>query len=663
MKEVTDPAVLKQLSGGPKEVTDPEVLKKLGGDEQGYFRGLTDSFAAGVTFGLVDEVGAAGGATGRSLKQLTSGEPITWSENYDDILAKKRRQAKQFAEQNPVASTVANVAGGFANPLAKLPVSGTLGQQALQGGKIGVAMGAGYGAGTSEGDLTERGQDALTQGVLGGVLGASAPVVLKGLSSSVNSAVATLKNALSKNGVSAPEKKVAALIRDVGNGDLKQGLEIVKQKIKEGGPDTVLADVLGIGGQKFARASANIPGRSAAIADDFIGGRMSGRGQRLQQAADTLAPNSFHDEIARITQERSTAAQPLYEKAFQPISDKAGKVMAQWDDRLQQFLDDPIIKKGMSKGVRIQQLEALADNKPFNFQEYAIKGFDDAGEVVIEGTPNLRAMDAAKRGLDEVLEGYRDKTTGKLVLDEYGRAVEKVRKALVGKLDDISTDEAGYSAYRAAREAWSGPSRLIDAGYKGRNFVKGDVEITKKTLSSMTDAEKDAFRLGVRRELSKMIETDTQTALSKFADKKQGLWNKLEAVFPDKKSFGEFRKKVTAEAKKHQLEQFMSPRGNSHTTPLKEDIRDLGRIPESSLQGLEAVGELVTGHPFRAIAAGARPTWQKITAPSEKTAEGLSSLLLSPQVPKLTGYNNRLLISPQLEQAAARGLLTSGSTR
>lgn len=666
MKEVTDPKLLKQLSG-PVEVTDPEILNQLNGEEQsdgsGYFSGLTDSLASGMTFGLVDEVSAAGGATGRALKQLTTGEDVDWSGNYDALLAEKRGEAKQFSQENPIASGAASVAGGFANPLAKIPVAGTLGQQAAQGAKIGAAMGAGYGAGTSEGDLSERGTDALIQGTVGAALGASAPYVLRGISSGVNKGVSALRKSLFKNGSTISERKVAHQVKRLGGGDLKKGMEVVKQRIQEGGPDTVLADVLDIGGQKMMRAAANIPGKAAQQADDFVTQRMAGRGGRLQSAADELAPNSFYDDMERITRQRSADAAPLYQKAFERKSSVEGKVFSQWDDRLQQFLDDPIVKKGMAKGIRVQQLESLAENKPFNFQEYAVKGFDEAGDLLIDGTPNLRAMDAAKRGLDDILEGYRDKTTGKVRLDEYGRAVDKVRKALVGKLDDITTDESGYSAYKAARDAWAGPSKVMDAAYRGRNFIKGDSEITAKTLNSLTDAEKEAFQLGARRELSKLINSDTQTALTKFANKKADFWNKMEVVFTDKKSLGEFRRQITNEAKKKSLEQFIAPKAGSQTTPLKEDIADLNRLPENGVRALEAVGDLISGHPFRAAANAAKPALDRLTAPSQKTAEGLSNLLLSPNAPQFSQMPNRLLISPDMERAMGRGLLVGGSSR
>ena len=231
----------------------------------------------------------------------------------------------------------------------------------------------------------------------------------------------------------AAEKKIVHLIREIGGGDEAAGFREVQKRLSAGGDDTALVDTLDIQGAKMGRASANVPeGQGPVIADEFVQTRAGGRGERLQKAADTLAPNQYYELLETLSAKMAKDAKPLYDEAFAPISDLKGKVFAQWDDRLQRFLDEPEIQRGMALGIKIQRKEAVARNQPFNFKEYAVKGFDENGNLIIEGTPNLRAMDAAKRGLDQKINEAKD-DFGNIKWTEDLRAPEQLRKALVAK--------------------------------------------------------------------------------------------------------------------------------------------------------------------------------------------------------------------------------------
>tara|TARA_R110000803_G_scaffold66734_3_gene128300 strand:+ start:791 stop:3076 length:2286 start_codon:yes stop_codon:yes gene_type:complete len=459
------------------------------------------------------------------------------------------------------------------------------------------------------------------------------------------------------------EKRILALLTELGDGDTARGIQIAQQRVSQGGPDTALVDVAGIKGEKLARAAANVPrGRGAEIADDFVQTRAGGRGRRLQSAADKVAPNKMYEVLEGLNKAKRQSSAPLYKEAFAPRSDLSGKMFAPWDDRLQQFLDDPIIKQGMAKGIRIQQMEGLADGVPINFQEYAVKGFDDAGELIIGGTPNLRAMDAAKRGLDETINGARD-DFGNIKWTEYLRAVDKVRRSLVNKLDDITTDQSGRSAYKEARAAYAGPASLEDAVWTGRKFLRGDEELTAKAVSAMSEGEKEAFRLGARREISSMINKDTQSAVTKFATKKGELWNKLRTVFPDDASFKSFRGDIESELNKAKTEAFVGPRTGSPTAGIQQDVAELGlKLPESAARGIEVAGELAAIRPGRAAVALARPALDWIKRPTAETAETLASALLetSPKAQKsmLDALMRKVKTTPQIDSEMVKVLMT-----
>lgn len=177
---------------------------------------------------------------------------------------------------------------------------------------------------------------------------------------------------------------------------------------------------------------------------------VAGLKQRAAQAVDdhakstesamdkVMGPSTDPYTVLQDTmKKRSEEAAPLYEKAMShPVA---------WDERLQQFIDDPIVKSGIAKGVQIQRLESLAENKPFKPNDYAIKGFNEAGDPIIDSTPNMRTLNVVKKGLDAMVDESKDSVTGRL--SEQGRAIDKVRSSFLQKLDDINPD------YKAARQS------------------------------------------------------------------------------------------------------------------------------------------------------------------------------------------------------------------
>jgi hypothetical protein len=240
---------------------------------------------------------------------------------------------------------------------------------------------------------------------------------------------------------------------------------------------------------------------------------VAGLKQRAAQAADdhakstesaldrVMGPSTDPYQVLQDTmKKRSEEAQPLYEKALaHPVA---------WDERLQQFIDDPIVKSGIAKGVQIQRLESLAENKPFNPNDFAIKGFNEAGDPIISQTPNMRTLNVVKKGLDAMVDESKDSVTGRL--SEQGRAIDKVRSAFLQKLDDINPD------YKAARQAWAGPSQAQDAYNRGLNIfqnqagssgVKSTPEALASWFNGASKAEQDAVKIGARAALNHQMKT------------------------------------------------------------------------------------------------------------------------------------------------------------
>lgn len=580
----------------------PKAASKPMSDNGASWGGV-DNFASGVLQGMGDEVKALTQAT----KAQFNGGP-SFGNAYDQAKTMYQGAREKYNKENPIKGAVTDFAGQAAPWLAASPLMPAMSATSMtgrmaQGGLMGLGTGAVSGGLNAEGDMIDRAKGAGTGAAIGFGAGALAPPVIdaarKGASWIANQTI----NRLPFRQQTAANRKVAeALMRDGLTPD--EALARMQQM----GPEAALMDV-GENTRGLARSAGTVPGEGRTSITDFLKGRQEGvrdangviqGGQvnRIGGMLDDIVPERYRGSMDDLARQRRVDAKPLYDEAFAPRSDKAGKVYAQWDDRLQQFLDDPIVKQGMNKGIRVQQLEALAEGKPFNFQEYAVKGFDNNGGLIIDGTPNLRAMDAAKRGMDEILEGYRDKTTGKLVLDDMGRAIDKVRKSLVSKLDDITTDDAGRSAYREARQAWAGPSRLKDALATGRDILGGQFKNADEMaalIKDMTPDELHYMRIGAVQDLRDRIgNVVTRGDATKQLMEKHGLEGKIRLAFGDDQTFKRYIS--TLENERAMFDSYGKILGGSRTAELGAEQADAAVDPGRIIQGIQ---QMFSGSPIR----------------------------------------------------------------
>ena len=180
---------------------------------------------------------------------------------------------------------------------------------------------------------------------------------------------------------------------------------------------------------------------------------------------------------------------------------EAGERGGVYSPRVRGFLKDPIFKDGIKRGIEIQRLEALAENRPMNLTDYAV---NEMGEVI--NTPNMRLLDAAKRGLDDILEEFRDKTTGRLVLNERGAMIEGVRKSYVAELDRLNPD------YAVARQAWAGPARAKAVMKVGSNILQMHPEDVQRFYTDLSPNEQKHFKIGVAQALKDAIAEGSVTS-------------------------------------------------------------------------------------------------------------------------------------------------------
>lgn len=178
----------------------------------------------------------------------------------------------------------------------------------------------------------------------------------------------------------------------------------------------------------------------------------------------------------------------------------SGAPGAVWNPRLQQFIDDPLSQAGLARGLEIQRLEALAENRAFDPKEYAVTGFDEAGKPIVGDVPNMRTMDAIKKGYDAILDDYPYDMKGNQIFDQRGRAIAKTKGALVSELDALNP------TYAQARDTYGTFAQLGDTlgeGYAAapRGTYARDIA---PQIENMTPAQLGEYQAGYATRLRDM---------------------------------------------------------------------------------------------------------------------------------------------------------------
>lgn len=402
-----------------------------------------------------------------------------------------------------------------------------------------------------------------------------------------DAAMSTARQAANSPAGRAQEILARALERD------KLSPENAAQALRQfGDKPLTVADVAGNATARKARLVNTLEGEGSDTIAPFLANRQFAQhGRVVEDIATNLAQGGDPYEMAKtLRAERSAAAQPLYEAAF-------SKTTPVWNNRLQEFLDDPITKEGMARGLKIQRLEALAEGRPFDPKAYGIVNFNAAGDPIIGGTPNLRLLDAVKSGLDDILEGYRDGTTGRLVLDRTGQAVEKVRKSYVRELDSATANLV--PEYKAAREAWSGPTQSAEALGRGGDFLNMSTGQIKDVLNGMSPGDQEFFRIGASQRLRDLVDKtrDNLDAVPRiFGDK--ATRDRVTAVF-GKGAADRMAQSMDAERMMRGTNEFV--RGGSNTMNKAADIAEgAGGVMKDVAK--DVVKGAAVGGPYGAVA-------------------------------------------------------------
>lgn len=251
---------------------------------------------------------------------------------------------------------------------------------------------------------------------------------------------------------------------------------------RESGKPMMLPDVLPPA-EKLAGRMYRSGGKASENIGASLNERNAGAVQRLTgDVNEAFGSEKAYDANQALMAARKAAAKPAYDEAYAypPINPDEMKP----DGAIGAFLERPSVKVGMANARKIAAEEGVDMNT---------LGIDlnEQGEPVLVRVPTWQTLDYMKRGIDNVVEQYRNPITGNLDLDTYGRVANITRDGFVSALRDMNP------SYGKALDTWGGPSQSLDAIQVGRDALTREPELNAARFSKMSDSDKEFARLGV----------------------------------------------------------------------------------------------------------------------------------------------------------------------
>lgn len=527
------------------------------------------SVASGATFGLADEIAAAGDATvGPALdwvggklglgKTNTSTAP-TWSERYNQNLESERGQDKAYAEENPGWDIGGKVLGGVLGAIATLP------RFLLQGAGIGrsAATGAGLGAvsgfGEGEGGFEDRALNAAKGGAIGGVLGGAAPVVTGALGTVGNMALETGAGRAVADKAAPVMLRVADMVAPYTS---RIGAKSLSAAAPDGGPSPPgmlqsVADRL----RSAARSGDEIldDGAIRRIADAAQRGGtdvpgMRARVNELGPGAMLADTDPMVERLGRTTYISPGSAPRVINEAMDARNRATGERMG---NAVRQSFGDtnPAVLeverlRGQRAGQGVQNYrEAVGPDAPFTISPQMREIMRDA--PVVQEVMDRIEREAAARGITLTPAQVAHRVKRQLAADAdaafaNGRAVNKEDVGALGERWRTALHDAN-PAIREADQAWEAGSRRIDALNLGRQFMRqgtGEIDdavspaVLAERIPRMSAEEAQAFLAGAADTLYVKTNSGMRPArqVAGAIDENQNLRHKLVSMLGEERA-------------------------------------------------------------------------------------------------------------------------------
>lgn len=396
--------------------------------------------------------------------------------------------------------------------MAAAPTS--LGGQMLAGGAAaglsGGAEGAisGYGAGT---DAESRKREAFMRGgvgaVLGGAMGAAAPLAARGISK----AASTIGDHLSVNrlakesGLTVPAKNV--MVRAMTADDSLSGAGA--QRLAAMGDDAMLADA-GPTARSVLDTTIQRSGAAGRMAKNAVETRAASAGERLRTTLDDVlgVPADLSVTAKDISTSTSAARRAAYDAAYSaPINyaDDAGRAI---EDVLSR-VPSRVMNSAVQKANEAMQFAGMKNQQ-------ILASMADDGSVVFKEMPNVQQLDYIKRALGEI---------GAESVDQFGRkTAEGIRAADLAHSLRQSIEDAAPEYGKAVRLGGDkiAEDRALQAGADllTRRMTRTDV---KEFVRKGTEAEISRAKQGMRSHIEDMMANVSRSVTDGNTDAREAI--------------------------------------------------------------------------------------------------------------------------------------------
>lgn len=555
--------VAKNPDTGEAFALDGTTWKKLptrAANQQMYQRAdsLVRGMAKGATFGWDEEIAAG-------MNTLTGDK--TYGQNLATEQARTSQASKQtgFGPGTIVGGAMTGIPGAAkvmgAKALSKVP-------NLLKYGGLGAAGAAVAGAGESPGD---RVGGALQAAPFGAAVGAGIPAI----AGAVRGVGRPLFSRMGPKGEA--RRKILQKLMDDGLSP-----EDAATRLRGLGPEGVVAESGGENLLGLGRGAQAMPGPAKNRARDILDARQSGQMNRVNAALreGMGVRGQVSPTAEKLMMERKAAAEPLYKAAVRPENLIPEQAFAE-------ISSDPSLS-AVIKSVQ---------KKPI----YKLQGMP---------SNSMPVMDAAYKRLED-LEQAAIRAGKKDLARRYGND----RRMLADIIDEHFPD------YGRARQAWSGPSRSLDALENGQKFMRGDLDMAKADFDGLSDGDKEFFRLGVSKAVGDAVakSADGRNAVVKVFGNPM-MRDKLAVIFPDKANFDRFARRMAAEARMSRTRQFIL--GGSPTARIEAEKMDVAA-------GAGVVQSALEGRKTDALIGLLRAGRDRLSRPNKKVAQDLARMLFS----------------------------------
>lgn len=641
----------------------------------GMGSGIVRSGLQGLTFGFSDEIGAGVGAAFDSVFTDQS-----FNDAFDKRVEDSRSKLKSFSKANPKTALAADITGSvlpvaasllltpftggtsstgvaatgariLSNPLlaGKIaqPGKGLL-SKSFEAGKIGALQGTVAGAGYSEGDTSDRALGAGIGGVVGTGIGTVTPSVLTASQKVLGSGFDAVKSAVTKkNNFTKQEEKAIKIIADQFAAD-EIPVEQVVQKIQDNvsadalegiTPVEILADYGGDAvNRKLRGINTRVPGmnigetlteRTTGTMEQKASAMSSGdtpniQSTRVLSTLDDTANKTIQTKgidlqsgIDDIVSTIDKKLDPLYKNAF-------AKNQSINNLEVYKYLEsDPILKNAYSEAIKLYNQKIVArGGNPVEIPKLNKLLIKENGKVIgVSQTLPLEFLDLIKREADQ-------KTFQQVMKGSINKQMAGPRKTIANNFRNLLKESVEGDEYVSALNQAADSFALKDAYDLGVKFKKPSataVSFNKQFTKFKTNAEQDAFRIGVFEEILKDINrmSDSQDVVKKIFSSPD-TQQKISILFSgNEEARDQFINKLVREA--NILRNTQKVTGGSNTA---EKLFDADQAAQAASDIVVGVNEPTGAAGIRALFGLGTKARDIISNPLERTSRNVGNVLL-----------------------------------